>query len=70
MVAPHFHTTAEAKEAIKKIQHNSMEGGEGAPVGILDGGSGQNQTTLTPAVTETKKGSDWVHKRGIKSSSK
>lgn len=64
MTAPHFHTTAEAKAAIKKIEHNSGIGAEGAPTGI-NGGSAANQTTMTKAVTSFKKGDDWVHNRGI-----
>jgi len=58
MTAPHFHTTEEAKAAIKKIQHNSDKG---TPTGI-SGGSAGNQTTMTPKVTS---GDDTVGKRGI-----
>ena len=62
MTAPHFHTTAEAKAAIKRIEHNGGEGGEGAPKGIM-GGSSSNETTTTPRVNQGKeKGSDWVGK--------
>lgn len=49
MTAPHFHTTAEAKAAIKKIEHNP-DGGNGAPTGIA-GGSVSNETTKTPGVS-------------------
>ena len=69
MTAPHCHTTEEAKANIKRIEHNSGRGGEGAPTGIM-GGSGANQTTLTSGVTETSKGHDWVGGRGIEESSK
>lgn len=65
MTAPHFHTTAEAKTAIKKIEHNAGEGTSGPPSGIM-GGSGGNQTTMTPGVTGTTKGSDWVAGKGKK----
>jgi hypothetical protein len=61
MVAPHFHTTAEAKAAIKKIEHNNDMG---QPTGI-SGGSQGNDVTPTPKVTGRKKGSDDVSKRGI-----
>lgn len=66
MTAPHFHTTSEAKAAISKIEHNNANG---CPTGIA-GGSGGNQTTQTPAVTETTKGEDWVNRRGVKGSGK
>ena len=66
MTAPHFHTTAEAKAAIKKIEHNSGEAAEGAPIGIM-GGSAGNLTTSTKGVSNSSKGDDWVSKRGIKS---
>lgn len=68
MTAPHFHTTSEAKAAINKVEHNKM-GTFGGPTGIA-GGSGGNQTTLTPEVTSTTKGDDWLPKRGISGSSK
>lgn len=58
MTAPHFHTTEEAKAAIKKIGHNSDMG---TPTGI-SGGSEGNMTTKTPKVTV---GDDTVGKRGI-----
>lgn len=64
MTAPHFHTTAEAKAAIKRIEHNHGIGSEGAPMHI-EGGSAANSTTDTKAVTSSKKGDDWVHNRGI-----
>lgn len=63
MVAPHCHTTAEAKAAIKRIEHNS-QGTSGPPTGI-SGGSAGNQTTKTEDVTSTEKGGDYVSKRGI-----
>ena len=66
MTAPHFHTTEEAKAAIKKIDHNSGQGDEGAPKGIM-GGSVGNETTKTKNVTPTKKEEDWVSRRGIAS---
>lgn len=68
MVAPHCHTTAEAKAAIKKIEHNT-EGTSGAPTGIA-GGSSSNITSPTPGVRDKggEKGGDWVGKRGIKGS--
>lgn len=47
MTAPHFHQTSEAREAIRKIEHNANEG---APTGI-SGGSAGNLTTQTPGVT-------------------
>ena len=64
MVAPHFHTTQEAKDAIRKIEHNSGEGVSNAPTEI-GGGSGGVHTTLTEKVTNKGKGDDWVSKRGI-----
>jgi hypothetical protein len=67
MTAPHFHTTAEAKAAIKKIEHNSGIAAEGAPTGIA-GGSVKNMTTMTPDVTPSTKEGDWVSHRGIKGS--
>lgn len=63
MTVPHFHTTAEVKAAIKKIEHNN-QGGEGAPTGIA-GSPGYNGTTETPGVTSRSKGDDWVGKRKI-----
>lgn len=66
MTAPHFHTTSEAKAAIKKIEHNSGEGTSGPPTGI-EGGSAAVETTHTPGVTSRAKGDDWVHNRGISS---
>jgi hypothetical protein len=66
MTAPHFHTTAEAKAAIKKIEKNT-EGTSGPPTGI-GGGSAGNSTTMTPAVSSSQKGDDWVSKRGLKGS--
>ena len=61
MTAPHFHTTAEAKAAIKKIEHNT-EGTTGPPTGIAGGSSG-NRVTTTPGVNAgMEKGSDWVNK--------
>lgn len=63
MVAPHYHTTAEAKAAIKKIEHNS-DGGNGAPTGIA-GGSAANATTHTDKVTNKEKGADWVGNRKV-----
>lgn len=63
MTAPHFHTTSEAKAAIKKIEHNSQDG-NGAPTGIAGGSSG-NDTTPTPDVSSKQKGDDWVGKRGV-----
>lgn len=69
MTAPHFHTTSEVKAAIDKISHNSGLGDEGKPKGIA-GGSAANLTTKTPGVTNTSKGDDWVHNRGVKGSSK
>ena len=64
MTAPHFHTTEEAKAAIKNIDHNSGQGDEGRPKGIM-GGSVKNETTKTKNVTPTEKGEDWVPRRGI-----
>lgn len=64
MTAPHFHTTAEAKAAIKKISHNSGEGDEGAPIGI-GGGSTSVKTTTTEKVSIKQKGDDWVNNRSI-----
>lgn len=61
MTAVHFHTTAEVKSAIKKIEHNS-DGGNGAPTGIA-GSPGYNGVTETPRVTSRSKGDDWVSKR-------
>jgi hypothetical protein len=66
MVAPHFHETKEAVAAIKRIEHNSGEAGEGAPTGIA-GGSVSNMTTMTKNVTPTSKEQDWVSHRGIRS---
>lgn len=63
MTAPHFHTTAEAKAAIKRIEHNS-DGGNGAPTGIA-GGSGGNNTQNEAGVTNKTKGDDWISKRGL-----
>lgn len=61
MTAPHFHNTAEAKSAIKKIEHNT-DGGNGAPTSI-SGGSAGNRLTSTPGVnTGNEKGSDYVNK--------
>jgi hypothetical protein len=68
MTAPHFHTTKEAKAAIKKIEHNHGQAAEGHPLGIM-GGSAGNQTTITEGVTDHEKGGDWVHNRGIKPAS-
>lgn len=59
--APHFHNTAEAKAAIKKIEHNT-QGTTGAPTGI-NGGSAGNQTTKTEGVNSSSKGDDYVGKR-------
>lgn len=61
MVAPHFHTTSEAKAAIKKIENNSGDGR--TPTGIK-GGSAGNATTKTEGVTSSKKGDDWVGGKG------
>jgi len=63
MTAPHFHTTSEAKAAIKKIEHNAGEGTSGPPTGIM-GGSGMNNTTTTPGVNNQVKGGDWVGGKG------
>lgn len=61
MTAPHFHDTAQAKAAIKKIEHNT-EGTTGPPTGI-SGGSASNRTTTTPGVNVgNEKGSDYVGK--------
>lgn len=62
MTAPNFRTTAEARAAIKKIEHNVNLG---KPTGIA-GGSATNQTTLTPGVTSTTPCADEVSKRGSK----
>jgi len=66
MTAPHFHTTAEVKAAIKKIEHNHGVAAEGHPMGIM-GGSASNSTTSTDGVTSSSKGDDWVSHRGISS---
>ena len=66
MTAPHFHTTAEAKAAIKKVEHNT-DGGNSAPTGIA-GGSAGNNITPTPGVTSKQKGDDWANRRGISGS--
>jgi hypothetical protein len=58
MVAPHFHRTEEAKAAIKRVEKNT-EGTSGPPTGIA-GGSGGNNTTMTPGVDNSTKGGDWV----------
>lgn len=65
MTAPHFHTSSEAKAAIKKIEHNSGQAAEGAPTGIA-GGSARNQTTTEKGVTSATKGDDWVNHRGLR----
>lgn len=67
MVAPHFHDTAEARNAIKKIEHNSGEGTSGPPTGI-NTGSASVDPHITPGVDEKYKGDDWVSKRGIRPS--
>jgi hypothetical protein len=68
MTAPHFHTTKEVVDAIKKIGHNDRTGydgaTEGAPTGIK-GSPGYNGTAETAGVTDRNKGDDWVSKRGI-----
>lgn len=61
MSAPHFHSTKEARAAIKSIEHNA--GGFSGKPALKDEGSASNQTTQTPRVTETHKGSDWVNTR-------
>lgn len=69
MTAPHFHTASEAKNAIRKVEHNRDNtggSGMGAPTGIA-GGSVKNRTTETSGISSKEKGSDWVSKRGIKS---
>lgn len=62
MTAPHFHTTSEAKAAIKRIEHNAGEGTSGAPTGINDGSAG-NMTTHTERVEPKSKEQDWVSHR-------
>lgn len=68
MVGPHFHTTEEAKAAIKKISHNHGIADEGKPVKIA-GGSSSNATTFEQGVNSKKKGDDWVPKRGLRGAS-
>ncbi len=63
MTAPHFHTTAEARSAIKKIEHNS-EGGNGKPSGIAGGSAGNNNADK--AVMPREFDGDSVTKRGIR----
>lgn len=64
MTAPHFHTVAEAKAAIKRIEHNAS--GPGAPSGKMagpptgsGGGSGKNDIASDSVVPKTK-GGDWI----------
>ena len=59
MVAPHFHTTEEAKAAIKKVEHNS-DHSYGPPSGGISGGSAANEETKTKGVSSSKKGDDWA----------
>lgn len=66
MTAPHFHNTAEARAAIKKIEHNAQQG-NGAPSGIAGGSAGVDPH-ITPGVDSRSKGDDWVANRGITSS--
>jgi len=66
MVAPHFHTTQEVKEAIHKVGH---DGGHdsGPPVGIGGGSSGVITTSTDEVVnTGMQKGADWADIRKSK----
>lgn len=64
MVAPHYHTEAEAKAAISRIEHNAS--GPGSPAGKKSGpptgqggGSGANNAGVSPCNTGPK-GKDWI----------
>lgn len=64
MVAPHCHTTDEAKAAIRRVSHNKGAGDNMGPVGI-GGGSAGNMKTSTKDVEPKSSDGDVVSKRSI-----
>ena len=63
MVAPHLHTEAEAKAAIKRIEHNMSGPGSpagknaGPPSGIAGGSAGN---AIASDLNKGPKGHDWI----------
>jgi hypothetical protein len=65
MVAPHVHTTDEAKADIKAISHNKGRGDNEGPKGIGGTSTSTVKTTYTKDVEPSPEGSDVVSKRPL-----